>query len=211
MRLMKTLLFLLVTGALCAAPMSASAATKKKAKASSSRTSETRRQSPASVDQDVSLNVLGALYGTLGITYEKRVGADNSFTVGGDWASRGMAGNTFTILGAHGSYRWWFDQPRALSGWFVGPAAFLYNLSWSYDYPTWNGATWKTTTQTAGGMFFGAGAEGGYQYIFDNHFLLNGGLNLGYLAGGISSNAGGPSLGFGGTYIGLIGSVGYAF
>jgi len=211
----KACALVLLAGGLLFAPLTAEAASKKKAKAQAAAAerkesrAERPRHSAPSVDKAISLNILGALYGTLGLTYEQMLSRENSFTAGLDYAGRGIAGNSFTILGAHGSYRWWFEQPRAMSGFFAGPAAFIYNLTWSYDWYNVNNA--RIEKQSSGGFFFGAGAEGGYQYVFDNGLLLNGGANLGYLAGGINSAAGGPSLGFGGPYLGLLGSVGYAF
>lgn len=206
----RTVFGLLLAAALLGAPANAFAAKKKAgAKAPVAKAVKAVEKAVASytkkeATQDVSVNPIGLLVGTLGVTYERAVFDENSFTVGGDLALRGVPGNAWTILGAHGSYRWWLASPHRLSGWFVGPAAFLYSLTWTYDY--------GRTQYSASGIYFGGGAEGGFQWVFKNGFLLNAGANLGYMAGSLSAASGtNVSLPFGGPYFGLLGSVGYAF
>ncbi len=187
---LKTILGVLIAAALLV-PATVDAATAKKRKPSGART------------QDITANPLGLVYGLANVTYEKALSNENSWLVGGLFSSRGVAGSSFTIIGAQGAYRWWFDETM-LTGWYAGPEVLVTSVNWNYEV--------LSSKYNASGIMFGGGGQGGYQWIFNNGFTLNLGGSIGYLAGSVSSNvSGAPSLGFGGVYTGGNLGLGIAF
>jgi hypothetical protein len=169
--------------------------------------------------QDVYANIGGFVYGIASVGYEKAIKSDQSFTIEGSYSSKGDGTLwNWTTIGVGASWRFWLKQlvdEGSLKGVYVGPAVRVQSLTYTYDVTTVNTSVWPytygTKKESSGGMFFGGGAQGGYQWIFDNGFLLNGGLEIGFLTGSVSVASGGTALGFGGTYSGIVGAVGYAF
>jgi hypothetical protein len=155
-------------------------------------------------DNDITVNPLGLAFGLGNITYERALSKENSWLAGVDFGSYGTSDDKLSIFGASGAYRWWFDKEKALNGWFAGPEVKIESVSWSFGV--------LGNNYSANGSFFGAGVQGGYQWVFRNGFTLNLGLNFDYLAGSIASNVtGAPALGFGGAGIGANLGLGYAF
>jgi hypothetical protein len=155
-------------------------------------------------DNDITVNPLGLAFGLGNVSYERALSKENSWLVGANFGSYGVVDNRLTIFGATGAYRWWFDQEKALNGWFLGPELKIETVSWAFGV--------SDTNYTATGSFFGGGVQGGYQWVFRNGFTLNLGLNFDYLAGSVSTNvSGAPTLGFGGSGFGANLGLGYAF
>jgi hypothetical protein len=160
-------------------------------------------------EMDVSANVGGLAWGIANIDFEHALGSQNSWTIGADLGARGYSGWSYTAFGAHGSYRWWWLEQHALQGLYAGPRAGVISYNYSYDWvdPT----TFGKTTETLNATGVEVGGEVGYQFIFNNGFLLRGGGELNYVLGSVSAKSGAPTLtGFGLVPNALV-SVGYAW
>jgi hypothetical protein len=152
----------------------------------------------------ITVNPLGLAFGLGNLTYEQAINKQNSWLAGASFANWGIAGNSISVIGALASYRWWFENDKPISGWFLGPELQVVNVNWNYSV--------LNKDYTANGLMFGGGGQGGYQWVFNSGFTLNLGLSMGYLAGSVSSNvAGAPTLGFGGTYVSGNLGLGVAF
>lgn len=157
--------------------------------------------------QEVSGNVGGLLGATADVNYEAALGRKNSWLAGADLGFRGYTGWSYTAMGAHGSFRWWWLENRALQGIYAGPRAGFIVYNYSYDY--YNGAIKATESISATG--FSVGGEGGYQWIFNNGLLLRAGGELNYVIGSVSARSGAPTLTGFGLVPNYVAAVGYAW
>ncbi len=154
-------------------------------------------------NDDVYFNAIAFLYGTPSVGYEHALTRDNSFTGEIAFRNYGIPDLSISFLGLGGSYRWWLAEHSRLRGFFAGPKAYLMNVSVNYNI--------AHVGYSASSLFYGLGGEGGYQWVFPNHLLLNAGGEILFYGGGPSLSAGAPGYGFGGVGAGLKGSIGYAF
>lgn len=193
---MKQLITAALTLVLTLALVPAEAATKKKV---------VKKKAAPTRTKAVTVNPLGLMFGLGNAVYEQAVGDKNSFTAGLSFASYGSDINRLSLFGVTGSYRWWFDDAqKVMRGWYAGPELSINTVNWSFKL--------LGTESNANATFFGGGAQGGYQWIFNSAFTLNLGLSVGYAAGSFSTNVvGAPTPGFGGSYVGGNLGLGYAF
>jgi hypothetical protein len=157
--------------------------------------------------QEVSVNPVGLAWGLADVNYEAALGRKNSWLAGLDLGLRGYPGWSYSALGVHGSYRWWWLEDRALQGIYAGPRAGV--VIYNYHYDWYDGPNKGTETLSATGISLGG--EGGYQWIFNNGLLLRAGGELNYVLGSLSAKPGAPALlGFG-LVPNAIAAVGYAW
>lgn len=205
-----------------AAPQAAEAATaKKKSSAKSSSSSQLRKIGDGPLgsfvdapDSQIFANIVGFIYGLPTIGYEQALTDDNSWTGQVGFRSQGSTGWSINYLGVVGSYRWWVGEHAKMQGVYVGPFGTVQMVNVNYDVTTVSGTfpfTTSTKKESATSFIFGAGAEGGYQWILPASFTFSAGLNAGYYFGSLSLGSGAPSIPFGGFGAGLNGTVGYAF
>jgi hypothetical protein len=174
-----------------------SAALAKKSKGSSGR------KNVNAVSGDVFINPLGLLFGVLNAGYEGKLANNQSWTAQGLFSGRGIGDWSYTMMGVGGSWRFYFDEDKPMQTLFVGPMAEIVNFSFGYKI--------LDKHYNSSSTMLGVGAEGGYQWIFDNGFVITPMLQLVYLAGTVNLESGAPAVPFGGVGLGLGLSVGYAF
>jgi hypothetical protein len=147
------------------------------------------------IDQDIFINPAGLIFGTAGIGYEHTVGERGSMAGMFSFASHSFTGQKITMVGGGARYRFWGESDRRLKGLFVGPALGVLSIKWSFDSMTIDPYTWQMTSisDTQSALFFTVGAEGGYQWVFDNQVLIALGLSLNYMAGGFDEKPGWPA------------------
>jgi len=151
--------------------------------------------------------LVGAFGGVLNLQYEQRMNKQHS------WAGRlGFGGqdfgpgNTYSTIAFGGIYKFWIEK-HSIQGWYWGPDAGISILSIKVRDP------FGGTTASSSGVAFTIGAEGGYQYVFDGGFMLDGALGAGLTFGSLTAKVGNysftlPISGFG-FY--LRGGIGYAW
>jgi hypothetical protein len=157
--------------------------------------------------QEVSGNVGGLAWGLADVNYEAALGDKNSWLAGADLGYRGYSGWSYSAMGVHGSFRWWWLEDRPLQGIYAGPRAGLIIYNYSYDY--YSGLNKSSESISATGI--SVGGEGGYQWIFNNGLLLRAGGELNYVIGSVSAKAGAPTLNGFGFWPNYVAAVGYAW
>jgi len=124
--------------------------------------SNTTRVEAQSYSKSISANPIGLAFGLFNATFESRIGANNSFTIGGYYFS--FATN-WKAYGFGGSYRWYFDLndgKRPLQGLSAGPA-ILFGF-WSYDHPSYD--PYGVYSNYDGGTTVAVGGEVAYKWVF---------------------------------------------
>ena len=146
--------------------------------------------------QNITVNPIGLVFGLVTVEYEKAVSAKNSFTIRGNFLSRDLGGLEATIFGAGGSYRF-FPKKLAPSGLYYGPSV---DVVYAKAKSSWNSAS---------GVFFFLGGDGGYKWIFKGGFVVDAGISAGFSFGKVE--VGSTELDYGGFTLGLRLGLGYAW
>ena len=111
-----------------------------------------------SYSNSLSADPLGLAFGMLNATFESRVGAQNSFTLFGNYYTSTYLAD-WTAFGFGGSYRWYFDindGKRPIQGLSAGP--FIAFSFWSWGGPSW--INYDNSLAVA------IGGEGAYKWVF---------------------------------------------
>ena len=132
------------------------------------------------------INPAGLALGTFNLGYERAITDHNSFLIDGVYQSFGVGNASYTTMG--GSVGWHFSTKR-LNGWFIGPKVGY--LTVNYKDESTDLITGAKVTVEASGSAFLAGGEFGYQWLWDNGFMLNlgGGANYVNIDVGASASA----------------------
>ncbi|HTB34914.1 MAG TPA: hypothetical protein VK842_08630 [bacterium] len=160
--------------------------------------------------QQVLLDVSESGYGGVGALYDYSLDHLHSLEGGINFAGNGLPGDYWTVSGVKAAFNFWipadfWPHPSArLLGWFAGPELRLDYVNWHYD---WGGGSYNS-----GATYFGAGAQGGYQWIFHPGLTARLYAQADYLAGTLNGPSGSPAgPGFGGVTVGGHAAVGWSF
>ena len=156
----------------------------------------------------VKIHPVSLAFNIFAVDYEQAVNDKNSFTVGIQYFNWSKYANA-TGFGAEAGYRWYFSKNNdAPEGIYAAPFFGVNSLTYNGTVLTYDDAGNITGTKDSNesSLFFGGGAQAGYQWIHDSGFALDAYLGYGYYAGEI---AGFDSFGGGRPKFGL--AVGYAF
>jgi hypothetical protein len=146
----------------------------------------------------VSVNPVGAIFGNLGLEYQKNINKSSAWAVRGTFWSLGSGNWKASAFGAGGSYRW-FLEPTAPEEFYVGGGLDLESFT-----ATLGGESSSTIILTPK-------AEAGYRWLLfsKKHFTVSIGVEAYFFIGNIKiANENWP---FGGFHAGLVGSLGYAW
>jgi hypothetical protein len=148
---------------------------------STSETSNSLEGTGSSINQDITLEPLGFIFGAGTLAYEHLINRNSSWVAGVKFGGLTLGDWQYGAFGVEGAYRFFplkkFRAPRGL--WF-GPAVEIMNYSWSYHNPYDNYTASISTT------YVNLLAEAGWQFIFGSEsagFVLSPYLGMGYSLG----------------------------
>lgn len=169
-----------------------------------------KRNVGVGLDHAVSVDpfgLIGAFGGILNLQYEHRMNKEHSWAGRVGFGGQGFGpGNSYSNIALGAEYRFWIEK-HGIQGWYWGPDAAINILSITVKDPFYG------TTASSSGLAIMIGAEGGYQYVFEGGFMLDGALGAGLTFGSLKAKVGAyeftvPISGFG---IYLRGGIGYAW
>lgn len=108
----------------------------------------------------VKANPLGLVFGVVSVDYERALNDTQSISANANYLD--IAGTEAYGVGTE--YRFYFSN-EILKGWHLGPTAGYYSFKEDHK---------------PRGHIYAIGAEGGYQWVFDNGFLIDTFANFNY-------------------------------